>query len=332
MFGTIDEPLVSIVMPVYNAEDYLEESLCTVVSQSYRNLEIICVDDGSRDDSLLLIKKMMQEDQRISVVTQENQGAGAARNLGLKEANGEYILFFDADDILKKKAVETAVRTAVRHDADIVLYGYYKFSGSKKIRVDFSAKKLKVPMNRKITPADISDRLFQCDHGMPWNKLYKTSFLRGTGVEFQKLRNTEDEFFSRLTTVQAGSMVFIDKIFVGYRVGNKGSLHGNVDRNILDCTYALRTIHDELKSRGYYGQYQATYKKLAGYIIMLKLIAIDDHDVFRLFADEVSKNVIDNCEMEENFLEDKYKAVFRALKAGDIEKAEAEAGKLRKKL
>ena len=107
MFGTIDEPLVSIVMPVYNAEDYLEESLCTVVSQSYRNLEIICVDDGSRDDSLLLIKKMMQEDQRISVVTQENQGAGAARNLGLKEANGEYILFFDADDILKKDMVQT---------------------------------------------------------------------------------------------------------------------------------------------------------------------------------------------------------------------------------
>ena len=332
MFGTINEPLVSIVIPVYNAEDYLEESLGTVVSQSYRNLEIICVDDSSTDNSLLLIKKMMQEDPRISLVTQENHGAGAARNLGMKEAKGEYILFFDADDVLKKKAIETAVRAAVKHDADIVLYGYYKFTGSRKIQADFSAKKLKVPMNRKIAPADISDRLFQCDHGMPWNKLYKTEFLRGTGVEFQKLRNTNDEFFSRLTTVQAGSMVFLDKILVGYRVGNKGSLHGNADRNILDCTCALRAIHDELKNRGYYETYQTTYKKLAGYIIMLKLIAIDDHEMFRLFADEVSKNVIDSCEMDEGFLEDKYKAAFRALKAGDIEKAEREAGVLRKKL
>ena len=321
MFGTIDEPLVSIVIPVYNAEDYLEGSIRSVLLQSYENLEIVCVDDGSADNSSVILQSLRKEDLRISVLHQENRGAGAARNLGMKAAKGEYILFFDADDVLKRNAVKTAVRGAVKHDADIVLYGYYKFTGCRKIHVDFSAKKLKVPMNRPAAPADISDRLFQCDHGMPWNKLYKTEFLRSTKVEFQELRNTNDEFFSRLTTVQAERIVFLDKILAGYRVGNKESLHGNSGENILDCTYALKAIHDELKKRGYYEIYEETYKKLAGYIIMLKLIAIDDRELFSFFAKEVYNNVIESCEMDEEFLEKQYRAAFCSLKLGDVAKA-----------
>ena len=331
MFGTIEEPLVSIVIPVFNAEDYLEESIGSVLLQSYKNLELICVDDGSTDNSPLILQKMMQEDQRISVVTGENRGAGAARNLGMRAVKGKYILFFDADDILKKDTVQTTVRAAVKQDADIVLFGYYKFTGRRKIHVDFSAKQLRVPMNRAISPASVSDRLFQCDHGMPWNKLYRMEFLRGTDVEFQELRNTNDEFFSRLTTVQAERIVFLDKILVGYRTENKKSLHSNADNNIFDCTYALRAIHDELKNRGYYEDYLKTYKKLAGYIIMLKLVAIDDPGVVRIFAKEVHDNVADSCEMDENFLETQYKAAYRALKAGDYDRTEAEISLLRKK-
>ena len=172
-----DKPLVSIVMPVFNAEAYLEESLHSVTGQTYKNLEIICVNDGSTDGSRDLLQKIGQKDSRIRILNQDNKGAGEARNHGMDEATGEYIYFFDADDLLRKKAIQTMVEAAGKHDADIVLFGYYKFTDSKKMRVDFSPKTLKVRLNKAISPKDISDRLFQADHGMPWNKLYKVLFI-----------------------------------------------------------------------------------------------------------------------------------------------------------
>lgn len=322
MSGSIQEPLVSIVIPVYNAEEYLEESLRSALEQSYRNLEIICVDDGSTDKSLQILLRMKQNDDRIKILSEENQGAGAARNLGMEAAGGEYIYFFDADDILQKKAIQTLVKTAGKSDADIVLFGYYKFCEGKKTRVAFSSKILNVPLNRVISPESISDRLFQADHGMPWNKFYKAEFLRKSGVKFQTLKNTNDEFFSRLTTVEAKRMIFINKTLTGYRVGNRRSLQGSAGANILNCTLALQAIFDELKQRGYYENYSQTFKKLAGYVVMLKLLAVRGSDAFGILAKEVSDNTIGLCEMEEDYLEEQYRSAFRALQAKDIAKAE----------
>ena len=321
MFALVKEPLVSIVMPVYNAEDHLRETRGSLTEQSYKNLEIICVDDGSTDGSTALIEELAGHDPRIRIVSQENSGAGAARNLGMDETKGDYVFFFDADDILRKDAIKTLVKTAEKSGADIVLFGHYRFSDNGKIRTDYSAKVLNVPMNRCILPRDISDRLFQADNGMPWNKFFDAGFLRKTGVRFQTLKNTNDEFFSRLTTVQADKIIFLNKRFVGYRVGNDRSLRGNAGSNYLDCTKALYAIHDELKLKGYYETYEDTYKKLAGYIVMLKLLAIEDRDAFGAFAGEVSANTIKLCEMDEEHLEEKYRGVFRALIAGDTEKA-----------
>lgn len=313
MFGKDSNPLVSIIIPVYNAEDYLEESLCSVLDQSYKNLEVICVDDGSTDGSPALLQKFEQSDSRVRVITVVNGGAGVARNRGMEESKGDYIFFFDADDCVKKNMIRTLVKTSVRHDTDIVLFGYYKFDGKNKMHVDFSAKTLKVPLNRVIAPSDISDRLFQADHGMPWNKFYKSEFLRSTGIRFQALNNTNDEFFSRLTTVSAKRMLFLDKVLVGYRVGDKRSLHGNANRNILDCTRALMAVHDELKVRGNYDMYRTTYRKLCGYVLELKLSAADDPEAYNALKKEISENTLKYCELDEmNFDDGKWDIVIEA--------------------
>ncbi|MCR4791138.1 MAG: glycosyltransferase [Lachnospiraceae bacterium] len=322
---------MSIIMPVFNAEVFLDRSLRSVMDQSYRMLDIICVDDGSSDGSLKLLQKYAAEDKRISVIRTDNRGAGSARNLGFDAACGEYVLFFDADDILKKNMIRTLVKTSVKREADIVLFGYYKFSDDRRMRVPFSPKILNVPMNRAVSPSDISDVLFQADHGMPWNKFYRMDFLKSSGVRFQALKNTNDEFFSRITTVEAGSIVFLNKALIGYRVGNTNSLRGNANSNVLDCTYALKAIGEELKTRGKYDLYSDTFRKLAGYVIMLKLLAIDDHDAFCILADEISENVLNLCGMDESCFEDRYLAAYRALRAKDISKAEAEIDLIRRK-
>ena len=97
---------ISVILPVYNAEEYLEECLESIANQSFKDIEIICVNDGSTDASLDVLEKRQKHDSRISIITRENKGAGAARNVGLEHASGDYIYFMDSDDYLELTAFE----------------------------------------------------------------------------------------------------------------------------------------------------------------------------------------------------------------------------------
>lgn len=118
-----DTPLVSVVVPVYNVEKYLDSCLESIVRQSYQKLEIILIDDGSRDSCPAKCDAWAELDSRIKVVHKENQGLGMARNSGLKEASGKYICFFDSDDFIDVDTIDQAVRAALSDNAEIVLFG-----------------------------------------------------------------------------------------------------------------------------------------------------------------------------------------------------------------
>jgi len=100
---------VSIIIPVYNAEKYIREDLDSLLGQSLREIEVICVDDGSKDSSLKILEDYQRKDDRIKILKQENKGAGAARNEGMKEAKGDYLIFLDADDFFEKDMLEKSV-------------------------------------------------------------------------------------------------------------------------------------------------------------------------------------------------------------------------------
>lgn len=114
---------VSVIIPVYNVEAYLRQCLDSVVNQTLREIEIICVDDGSTDKSAAILKEYAAKDGRIKVLTQSNTGAGAARNAGIARATGEWITFCDADDWIEPDAIEKMVAAAQREDADCVCCG-----------------------------------------------------------------------------------------------------------------------------------------------------------------------------------------------------------------
>lgn len=115
-------PKVSVIIPVYNAEKYLRQCLDSVVNQTLRDIEIICVDDGSPDSSLSLLQKYASGDNRIKILQQENSGAGIARNKGLAMASGKYILFLDSDDFFELDLCENLFYQAEKTEADIILY------------------------------------------------------------------------------------------------------------------------------------------------------------------------------------------------------------------
>ncbi|MDD8048052.1 MAG: glycosyltransferase family 2 protein [Thomasclavelia sp.] len=117
----MDNPLISIIIPVYNDEKYLKNTIVSITNQTYANIEIIVIDDGSIDNSLQLLRELANKDQRIKIIHQENKGVSAARNIGIKESQGKYIMFVDGDDILDKKIVSLLFQTLIESNADIAM-------------------------------------------------------------------------------------------------------------------------------------------------------------------------------------------------------------------
>ena len=120
------QPLISIIIPVYNVERYLAQCLDSVINQTYPNLEIICVNDGTTDSSGQILEQYAQKDGRIVVIVQENQGLSGARNTGLKHVHGKYIMFVDSDDWIELETCEDAVIAAEKHNADLVMWSYVR--------------------------------------------------------------------------------------------------------------------------------------------------------------------------------------------------------------
>ena len=125
-------PKVSVIIPVYNVEKYLSECLDSVVNQTLKDIEIICVNDGSPDGSAEILEEYAQKDNRIKVITQENRGVSEARNSGLKIASGEYIAFLDSDDYIDLKFFEQLYKRGIESNSDVVVCeNIYRFSGNK---------------------------------------------------------------------------------------------------------------------------------------------------------------------------------------------------------
>lgn len=116
--------LVSVIVPVYQAEKYLKNCINDILMQSYSNIEVIIIDDGSTDGSLNICKKLAVNDSRVKVISTDNRGVSSARNLGLENANGEYILFIDADDRIKKNLIEENMKVIDKFQADMVFYNW----------------------------------------------------------------------------------------------------------------------------------------------------------------------------------------------------------------
>ena len=227
---------VSIIVPVYNVQKYLPKCLDSIVGQTYRDLEIICVDDGTPDDSVKIIRSYMERDNRIKLISQENQGLSGARNTGVAAATGEYIMFVDSDDWIDIDTCKYAVGAAQEHNADAVMWGYVREFGQKtsekKIFDDdmvFDDKETKHLIHRRmagllgaeLTNPENADSLVTA-----WGKLYRTEIIKNNSLEFidTKIIGTEDALFNLYYFGFVKTCVFINKPFNHYRKDNETSL------------------------------------------------------------------------------------------------------------
>ena len=212
---------VSVIIPVYNAGDFLRPALDSVIAQTLREIEIICVDDGSTDGSLDVLKEYQKADERIRIVTETNAGPALARNNGIRRARGEYIAFLDADDFYEQEMLEKMYESAKKDDLDIVITDYDVYNGHKREFTKAAPAEHEEIFNGGAVTSknEHPDSIFSSTNGAAWNKLFRTSFIIEKNLQFlTEVKMYEDVYFVITALAFAGRVGKINKILLHHRI------------------------------------------------------------------------------------------------------------------
>lgn len=210
--------LVSVVVPIYNVKDYLEECVLSITSQAYSDIEIILVDDGSTDGSSELCDVMKKEDGRIRVIHKSNGGLSDARNIGLKNSTGEYVIFIDADDTIKVGMLKKMVEAIEKNNADIAACAFETFTESRIIDNDYNIGCNNICCDGHEIVKALYQGRYQDIAFVAWNKLYKKSLFHDNNVIYPKGRLYEDTFTTYKLLYNSKKVVLIAEPLYNYRI------------------------------------------------------------------------------------------------------------------
>ncbi len=239
------EHLVSVIVPIYNVERFLERCFESIFHQTYKNFEIIAINDGSTDGSAVILDEWAQKDARIKAVHQNNIGVAATRNAGLKLASGEYVLFVDSDDTIAPYGIERLVSKAVYNNLDIAYGAGFRISITGKISIPTN-KPLHL-IDKVLTGPQYMEDTIRCksyNNGV-WNKMYKRSFLIENELWFKEGIVYEDILWSPQVFLKAQRVQFIDVDFANIFVR-----HGSITQdpyNLAVRHHDSLYIFDQLK-------------------------------------------------------------------------------------
>lgn len=302
-----NQPLISVIIPVYNVEQYLSQCLESVINQTYSKLEIICVDDASTDESLEILNQFAEDDHRVQVIEKKNEGVSQARNVGLQAATGQYIMFVDADDWIEQDTCKKALEAMNGNKADIVMWSYVseygKSNSPKTIFPDncvFERQEMLDRLHRRfigivgeeLTHPELADSICPV-----WGKLYKRSLIVESGVTFVDLAEIgtyEDGMFNLETFFYANKMVYLNQCLYHYRKNN---------------TISVTSVYRE----ELFGLWQNLYQRMEQYIQERNLPAIYNEALYNRIALGVLGLTLNVSSAQKSFLE-KRKELRKILK------------------
>ena len=232
----MNSEMISIIVPVYNVGKYIEKCLESLMKQTYANIEIICVDDKSTDNSVQICEKMMSEDARIRLIRKEvNTGLATVRNIGLKAVSGKYVAFVDSDDWVTSDYLETLYQLMTEYQAEIAQGSYVRTT----IEVDEKELKYGAVRTKGMTGREALQRMFSAsmvhpdvEYTIVPNKLYCKSFLEG--IFFPEGKIFEDQYFSAVCYAKCRKVAVTDKKIYFYRINPQGTTMQKYSTLFLD--------------------------------------------------------------------------------------------------
>lgn len=232
---------VSMILPIYNVEDYLEKCVESVRNQTYKNLQIILVDDGAKDSCPHICDRLAQEDSRIKVIHKENGGLSSARNAGYKAADGDYLMYIDSDDVIKPDIVEKCIVRARQENADMVIFGYEKVDEIGHVLETCTWGDKVLNHNEMIEY--LYEGITQMSFGYAWNKLYKKSVLDESGVlADSEIIDREDLVYNMELLPYLRKVVYLDYAGYEYLQRNSSLLHNSNLARLKGIEYFVRRM------------------------------------------------------------------------------------------
>ena len=251
---------VSIIVPVYNVAQYLRRFIDSILLQTYKDIELICVDDGSTDESVAIMESY---GDKIKIIHQENQGAGVARNAGLKVADGEYVYFCDPDDWCEPKLVELCEKKASEENCDVVVFGrnIYDESQEKVVEHKLLPGSITV-LPSPFSPKDISDIVFSVFGQAPWNKFYRRKFLEDKKLRFQALPRNNDVYFTSASYALADRIGIVNVALYNYRKNRPDGLQDGNDNTPHTLFDVFAALEKTLAEHSVIDTFRGAYNKL----------------------------------------------------------------------
>lgn len=239
--------LVSVIIPVYNMEESLENCVKSIQNQTYQNIEIILVDDGSKDGTISVCRKIEKSDSRVTCIHTENRGSGPARNTGIEASKGTYLYFPDADDYLEPQAIEKLVAATNNGAFDLVVFGYRNCKRNNELISErtydeqtFAGEEIR---------SDFSDFLMMdrkwSVQGAPWNKFFSGRIVREYGIRYPALRRQQDEGFIARYMCHCENAHYITDVLYTYYPNTVSMEWDKFPVNYIDCVKGIHAIFME---------------------------------------------------------------------------------------
>ena len=234
--------LISVIIPIYNTEKYLDDCIRSVIKQSYRYLDIILVNDGSTDKSKSICEKWQQKDERIRLINQKNMGAAMAKNTGLNAIKGDLFIILDSDDLLHEKNIEVLYNCMQKEKSDIIEACHTtKFEEFKRINLQQNTKIRNFNTENALKELIMSGKF----HQTPWNKLYKIELLKE--IRFPKGRYIDDEYWTYKLFANAKKITWINDVIYYYRQHEESTMGKQYSIKRLDAIDALYERYNFMK-------------------------------------------------------------------------------------
>jgi glycosyltransferase involved in cell wall biosynthesis len=305
---------ISVIMPIYNAEKYLREALDSVINQTLRDIEIICVNDGSKDNSLDIVKEYASKDNRIKIIDKENQGYGATVNRGFSEASGEFVAIFEPDDILDKTIYEKLYIKAYENNLDVIKCNFCNF-WTETGKAKRSGLVLRCSKSKPFAPKD-NLKMFTC-HASVWAGIYRKSFLEKNNIKFLETPGAsfQDMSFNFKVLATSPKIMLLKEPLLYYRQDNPNSSINNPGKvfcvcdeygeltSFLNNNINLKEIFNTQKLVNQYRAYLWNIKRLSNEL---------RQDFLHRFSDEF-KSFYNNNEITKEFYKSINKSDFSLL-------------------